>query len=317
MSEFTIPKKQREQIASGLMCLGSANKRAVERLSNIAQAIQKDNLLYKSLFLERIADLMTGISKQSVELLISGPKGSGKSYSCLTIADKLSKILSDRTKGKHSPEDFFTLKNSCILSDPDSVNEVLQNSKNNQIILVDDAGATFSNRTFNDKRNQAFNRILSVCRTQRWCVLYTVPMKSQADLVIRQLSNFYGHVYKSNHNGGFNILKLFSVDVKEGISSSEMFSRKLLFDGKKCDFWIIYSPPKDLADQYDKIREKSAQKIINQGGSFTQISSTDKKVKLIKDLKKTKTPNFTDLGRKYNMDKRTIKKIYDVEVKYG
>jgi hypothetical protein len=316
MSDFKLTDKQIEMINSGYMNLGPTNKRVIEKFSNICQEIKRLGLDPPSLFLERMADRLLGKSKQSFELLISGQKGSGKSYSALSICNSLSKILSRRSEGAHPPEYYFTLKNSCILSDPESVNNVLRNSKVNQLILIDDTGATFGSRTFQDKKNQAFNRILAICRTKRWGIIYTVPVRSQTDLQIRQLSNYYAQVYKSNHAGGFNLLKIFEADVIER-KTPEMISRRLVFEGHKFEMYCCFAPPEALAKAYDILRERSANEMIEKGGyNIPKKSKSDRKILLVKDLRKcVGVPNFAEMGRKHGINRISVKRIYEKEIK--
>jgi uncharacterized membrane protein len=218
-------------------------------------------------------------------------------------------MIADKMGGK--PEDYFTLKNSCILSDSESINAVLRDAGENQIILCDDTGITFGNRNFMDRKNQDFNRILAICRTMRWFLIFTVPLRSQVDLQLRQLANFYGIVYKSFHSARFNVLKIYSTDVKE-TRKYETYSRRLTFDEKKVDFYVCFAPPDALVKEYDKIRAATAKRIVNAGGSLDITKHIDKKELLIAALKKKKHPNYSKLGKQYGFCRQTVKKEYDL-----
>jgi hypothetical protein len=296
---------------SGIIRLGPQNKAALGRLASwISDEEKLDPCKPRSIFLEMIADRITNpVSKNDACLILSGPKGSGKSYSAVAMAYRLSVMLSGITGGK--PEDYFTLKNSCILSDPESINEVLRNARENQIILCDDTGITFGNRNFMDRKNQDFNRILAICRTMRWFLIFTVPLRSQVDLQLRQLANFYGIVYKSFHAHKFNVLKIYITDNQE-YGKHESFSRKLTFDEKKIDFFVCFAPPDNLVKEYDKIRAATAKRIVNAGGSLATLKPfVDKKAMLIETLKKITNPNYSVIGKKYGFCRQTVKKEYD------
>jgi hypothetical protein len=293
---------------SGIIKLGPQNKAALGRLASyVSDTIRETPQEPKSVFIEMIVDRITSkVSKLDACMILSGPKGSGKSYSAVGLAYRTSVMLAAKNDGK--PEDYFTLKNSCILSDPESINSVLREARENQIILCDDTGITFGNRSFMNEKNQNFNRILAICRTMRWFLIFTVPLRSQVDLQLRQLANYYGVVYKSFHAAKFNILKIYSTDVKE-TGKNETYSRRLSFDEKKMDFFVCFAPPDHLIKEYDKIRAATAKNIVNSGGSLT-TDFVDKKAILINALKREKKPNYSLLAKKYGFCRQTVQSEY-------
>jgi hypothetical protein len=119
---------------TGLIDLGPKNASAIKKLAVIATNIVKNNEPYPpSPFAKMVAELITGKDKQDFSIIISGDKGSGKSYGGLSlachIADETAKILGG------TREDFFTLENCALLEDTDGVNKILKISKKHQVII--------------------------------------------------------------------------------------------------------------------------------------------------------------------------------------
>jgi hypothetical protein len=245
---------------TGVITLGAANKSAIKRLANHAQAYLKSGEpLPISPFCELIADKISGTSKQDSSLLLSGRRGSGKSLSALYIALRVSEALSRKLGG--TPSDYFTLENCAVLDDETAIGKLLEKSIKHQIIIVDDSSVAINSRAFASSANRQFNKIFTVCRTQRWFLIFTTPIRSHIDLSIRQMVDFTGTVYKSFHAGSFNILKIHSVDVSEHSKNKE-YVRRLTFDKQKIDFWVAFHPGKELSDAYDVRRDAAALRII-------------------------------------------------------
>jgi hypothetical protein len=296
---------------TGLCRLGAMNKSAIEKAADISAILSAKGIHPKSLFLDMIADRLTDkISKNSATIILSGPLGSGKSYAAIGMAYRLSLILAERLK--HPATDFFTLKNSAILSDPEGINELLKNSRKHQIILIDDSGVAFGNRDFFTKKSKDFNRLMAIARPMRWLIIFTTPLRSQIDLQLRQFANWNGSVYFSAHQHGFSILKMYSVDVKE-IGGNQTFTRKVILGGKKMDFLVFWGPPKELADEYDKLREATARRIIGEGGSLDHNFKKDKSK--MKNVMKTTKERSHDM-KKY-LQQNPGSNLKETSVRFG
>ncbi len=246
--------------ASGVIALGPSNKSAIKRLANHAQAFLKSGEpLPPSPFCELIADKISGASKQDSSLLLSGKRGSGKSLSALFIAVRVSEALARIMGG--TPSDYFALENCAVLDDEAAIGELLKKSASHQIIIIDDSSVALNSRAFATTANRQFNKIFTVCRTRRWFLIFTTPIRSHIDLSIRQMVDFTGTVFKSFHVGSFNILKIHAVDVSEHSKNKE-YVRRLNFDKQKIDFWVAFHPGKELSDAYDIRRDAAALRII-------------------------------------------------------
>ena len=86
--------------------------------------------------------------------------------------------------------------------------------------------------------NRNFNALLSVCRTNRWILLLTAPLKKHTDNQTRDMVDITGVVYKSYHRGGFNFLKVTSGEISQ---SGKEYNHRMSFSKKKVDFWVSFN----------------------------------------------------------------------------
>jgi hypothetical protein len=146
----------------------------------------------------------------------------------------------------------------------------LQASKKFQVIIVDDASLAISSRQWNSEANQNWNALLTVCRTKRWMIILTSPLKSMLDIQTRDLTDFNIHVWKPFHVGGFNILKIFSSE-KSYVGKNQEFSKRFAVGKRKPRYWIAFSPPKEMCEEYDRLRDSGTTEInrrIVETGSY-------------------------------------------------
>ena len=255
--------------SKGLIDLGPANASAIKRLAYYASSLYKSGEeVPESPFIEWAADRITGDDKQDIVIFIQGRRGSGKSYSCLWIGKRLGAAIAKRKGGLWN--DYFNLTNIATLEDTDRVMQLLNETGKFQVVLIDDASIAVSNRSWNSAENRNFNALLQICRTRRWALLLTAPLKAHTDNQVRELCDFNGTVYKSYHKHGFNILKITSSEISP---TGKEYNHRLNFGkgNKKVDFWVTFRPDEDLAREYDLQRDASAIEInkrIVKTGSF-------------------------------------------------
>jgi len=246
--------------------LGPSNKSALKRFVNICDAIAKNNLpLPPSPFIEFIVDRTTGKSKQDFTGTVDGKKGMGKSYTGGYECGRYAIELADRWG--QDPRDYFSLDNCALLEDTEGITRILNEAGKHQAILIDDAGVAVSNRDFASQKNKNFNKIVTVCRTKRWFVLQNAPMSSHIDLQQRELMDMTGHIYRSYHEGGFNIVKFNSSESRYRFGKKRVFEKRFSFYDRKIDFYCAYSPDvldpfKRFTTEYDKQREEATNRII-------------------------------------------------------
>lgn len=274
-------------IGTGLIDLGAANGSAMGRLVNYATAIIKSGKpIPESPFIEWAADRVTGEDKQDLVIFLQGRRGSGKSYSCLYIGKRLAQAIAKRKGGKW--QNYFSLEYCATLEDNEAVIRILNNAGMYKVVLIDDCSLAISNRGWNSPQNRNFNALLSVCRTNRWILLLTAPLKSHIDNQVREMTDLTGTVYKSFHKGGFNVLKMTSSEIST-VGNKE-YTKKLHFEKKKVDFWVTFRPDEELARQYDIQRDEGTKRInscIVETGSFKSSGKiTDSRTTAEKNLVK-------------------------------
>jgi hypothetical protein len=151
--------------------------------------------------------------------------------------------------------------------DSSKITHLLSTKGKYQVLIIDDAGVGANNREFLSRGNINFNKIVMTCRTKRWVVIFTSVLKSHVDLNIREMSDILINIYKSFHEGGFNICKAKNSDVIELPNNKNItISKRLSFDkdNKKIDFWVSFAPDKQLAEEYDRQRDIAADQILQE-----------------------------------------------------
>jgi hypothetical protein len=242
-------------IAEGHIDLGGATNNAINRLAKYASRIvESGKPIPQSPFITWAADRLVGKDKQDLVFFLQGRRGSGKSYSCLYISKRLAEAIAARKGGVW--QDYFSLENCATLEDSDGILQLLSKTKNNQVVVVDDASVAISNRAWNSQENRNWNALLTVCRTRRWALFINAPLRGHVDIQTRQLCDFTGTVYKSFHAGGFNILKVTSSEMS---TTGKEYNKRLSFNNAKVDFWVTFLPDEELARKYDETRSKATE----------------------------------------------------------
>jgi len=248
--------------------LGPANRSALKRFVNICSKISQNKLpIPPSPFIELIVDRTTGKSKQDFTGSVDGKKGTGKSYTGGYECGRYAIETAEKLGG--DPKDYFSLENCALLEDTEGITRILNEAEKYQAILIDDAGVAVSNRDFATQKNKNFNKIITVCRTMRWFVLQNAPISSHIDLQQRELMDMIGHIYKSYHEDGFNIVKFNSSETKYRFGKKRVYEKRYSFFDRKFDFYCAYSPDvldpfKGFTAKYDKQRDEAAIRLINE-----------------------------------------------------
>lgn len=261
----TIPDKKTADFeipADGIINLHARNKSAITRFAAIVtRMIKKKVEIPPNLWIQYIAQRVTGKDKQDFSMMMTGRKGKGKSYSSLRIAQVLAVEIAKIT-GK-TPDDYFTLENNCcLLEDTEGINRIIKSAGLNQIILIDDAGVAVGSRDFATTKNKNFNALLSTCRTKRWVIILNVPAKSHIDKQIRELVDCWAKVVIKMHDCGFNILKINSVEINEN-NQNKPYGKRYQFGKRKIGMYAVLSPDPLTAEKYDTLRDAAAQRIID------------------------------------------------------
>lgn len=246
---------------SNIVHLGPKRPSCVKTFARIVrQMLRTKTPIPRSRFASYVSSRVTGEDKQDFSMIITGRKGSGKSYSSLRICQMIAKEHVTTLGGK--PEDYFSIDNCCLLEDTEGINKIVKYSKKYQIILIDDAGVAIGSRDFATTNNKNFNKILSTCRTKRWVVLLNTPAKTHIDKQVRELVDCWASVFLPQHPWGFNIIKIHSISINEQ-KANHPYLKRYEFDKQKVDMWAVLMPDKATVTDYDIRREAAAQRLID------------------------------------------------------
>jgi len=277
--------------------LGPANRSALKRFVNICSLISQNHLpLPPSPLIEFVVDRTTGESKQDFTGSIDGKKGKGKSYTGGYENGRYAIEVADRWG--QDPKDYFSLDNCALLEDTEGITRILDEAEKYQAIMIDDAGVAVSNRDFATQKNKNLNKIMTVCRTKRWFVMQNAPMSSHIDLQQRELMDMIGHIYKSYHKDGFNIVKFNSSESVFRFGKKRVYEKRYSFYDRKIDFYCAYSPDvldpfKGFTKKYEKQREEAANRLIS------EITVTEKERKNpISNRAKKRKENIEKYGQR-------------------
>jgi ABC-type dipeptide/oligopeptide/nickel transport system ATPase component len=210
------------------------------------------------------------LDKQDFLAAVSGPRGSGKSYTCLSALNHVADEVADIRGG--DPLDYFDPRHNVLaLDDAQSVSELLARKSNNkhQCILIDD-NVALGNHDWNTKASKNAVKIFMTMRTMRNCIFLNAPLFQHLDNSIRDYCQMTMWIAGSFHVGGFNIVK---VNYHEVSQTGKDYKHRLSFDGKKIDYWASFAPPQHILDYYDVAREESAKRLaelISETGSATR-----------------------------------------------
>lgn len=142
---------------------------------------------------------------------ITGPTGSGKTYSALTLAEK---IDFNFTKDNivFTPEEFISLLNSDTLS-------------KGSVIVFDEAGVTLNARQWQQSSNQMIQHVLQTFRHKNYIVIFTAPHFGFIDKASRELFHCYMETQRIDFTNKKCILKPLMIQVAQ--RSGKMYFKYL------------------------------------------------------------------------------------------
>jgi hypothetical protein len=233
-------------------------------------------------------------------VLVSGPRGVGKSWLCLSLAWGISRELS-RIHHPKKPEAFFSIPDNITSIDETGILRLLSSPKIkelNQVYIMDDAGVGLGNRKFNQKSNIAANEVLQVCRVYRSTLIINMIRTEHVDLLPRQISDFQIEVLGANVLTGQSVCKISLVrkNYKQGAADLHPFLR---WKKKRVRYWLGCAPPPHLAEAYEKLRlEQTSAHIdrVREKNAETLGEKEKGKGKRARDIAAELAPRIRDLS---------------------
>jgi hypothetical protein len=207
----------------------------------------KHRLTIGELFGSRI----TSRHNQNAILNIVGKQGMGKSNAALYIATETAKWIAKHKGGK--PEDYFTIDN-CAIMELDTIIPIVKNvdKLRYNIFILDDIGASYGARDYQNVVNKAFNKIIQTFRDSNTLVILTMPDDFLIDKVPRKLAHFQIEMTTQIFHMNVSIGKL--SEVKEIYKAHKTIYPFVHDNGVKytrCMFKLVEGP---LHEEYNRRR---------------------------------------------------------------
>ncbi len=190
-------------------------------------------------------------SKNQNNLIIFvGKTGSGKTYSAISVSEKLSK----RSKVHFGIENIvFSLKELLSLINSNKL-------RKGSTILFDEPQISISNREFQSKANKLFNYLISTFRHKNFNVLFCTPYENLLDKSTRKLFHAKFVMEKIDIKKKLTIIRPFLLQYNSG---KDKFYEKYLRVKRKPEgmsvylmkplkLWSLPKPDEELIKLYEK-----------------------------------------------------------------
>ncbi|MFB6200345.1 MAG: ATP-binding protein [Candidatus Nanohaloarchaea archaeon] len=133
--------------------------------------------------------------------IITGPTGSGKSWSALSLAEKIDPDF-NADKVVLRPEKFLE-------------NVAERNWGQGDVVIFDEAGAGMNAKAHMTKKNRIIDQVLQTFRRQNIAVIFTVPSKANVDKSVRRLLHTYIETKTIDYENERNHLKWLDMDYNQ------------------------------------------------------------------------------------------------------
>lgn len=183
---------------------------------------------------------------------ITGPTGSGKSYSGLHLCERI--------------DQDFDVDNVVF-----SAKELLMLVKQGDLpsgsaILFEEAGVEANNRTWQSTANQALNFLFQTFRSMNYMVVLTLPSLGGLDKQIRQLLHCFMPTQGIDRKHSTVEIKPLFLQVNQ--QTGDIYKKYLQFtddDGeqKQLTRWHAKMPSKDLRERYEKKKQEYQEELIS------------------------------------------------------
>ena len=238
--------------------------------------------------------------------IITGQTGSGKSWSALSMAEKIDPDF-DTSKVVLEPENF--LKNVAE-----------RTWGQGDVVIFDEAGAGMSAKAHMTKKNRIIDQVLQTLRRQNIAVIFTVPSKSNVDKSVRRLLHTYIETKGIDYKNNRNLLKWLEMDYNQKTDKIYYkYPKRKNSEGaiRKIKTVKMGKPSEDLIKQYESKRTKFQDRknkefydeIKEQVDDNDNNSSRSKKEKIMEELEDQEDPSTKQLAKKYNTDQSYVSQV--------
>lgn len=190
---------------------------------------------------------------KNVLILIIGATGSGKSWACMKICEDWYKYRFGETKK-------FTSNNICF-SLVESAEKILNGEvKQEEFLIVEEAGIQMNSLEFQNKTNKLFNNILQSVRCKNTGFIFNLPSFALMNKTARSLAHAVFEMVKIE--GNYSVLK--PKGLQTNAMSGKIYPKYLrqIIDGKfiKASRLKVGKPSPELVIPYEKMKQEFVDK---------------------------------------------------------
>lgn len=206
---------------------------------------------------------------------LTGPTGSGKSWTGLSIAEQLDSDF-DATRVIFSATELMNLINSGKL-------------KRGSVILWDEAGVDLSNRNWQSMTNKLINLLVQTFRHKGFILIFTVPYSDFVDMATRKL--FHANFETQSINTQRKTCRIkpllleYNPEVKKWYRH---YLKKRLPGGgmSKVRRWDVVKPSEELIKEYEKKKIRFTRELNEDIEFQLQMHNQNKERKELTDNQK-------------------------------
>jgi hypothetical protein len=237
-----------------------------------------------------LAKRVCGEDVQDALVILSGPRGSGKSISALDLADGIAKYISILKYGDAShKKEFFNISNVASIDEESLLNIISKVEIENSVIILDDGSIALNSRNSMSTINKAVVNLITISRHKRNVVIITTPSRGQIDVAIRRMCSHWGHIKYSHHDEGYNDMQFRKLTFHQNsnkTTEANITAKDLGYEGKyaskiKIQTWRVPAPKdKQLIIDYEKMRSNQGDALISEANAMLKQAILAKKEKL-------------------------------------
>lgn len=248
--------------------------------------------------------------------VITGPTGSGKTYSALALAEAIDPNFSAKNI-VFTPEEFMQLLNGDTLS-------------KGSVIVFDEAGVTLNARQWQQSSNQMIQHVLQTFRHKNYIVIFTAPHFGFIDRASRELFHCYMETQYIDFRSKKCALKPLMIQVAQ--RSGKMYFKYLrvilpkvgkvelkevLIPLASKPILDLYEPKKTTFTSY--INEKYEAEMTKDKTKEVKLSDEDTKFNKIAQLRAlneldNKKHKWEDIGDIYDTTGDAIRRWYSIRL---
>lgn len=204
------------------------------------------------------AETVTSEFNQDISFLMVGKKGTGKSFTQLSLAYSTACEIAAIVGGTWN--DYFDIETNMAIVDPNKANEVMGIQTKHAVKVFDDIGIGWGARNWQDEQNKAKNDIFQINRVDNTVQMFSVPNQFLLDKVPRSLVSHYAETHQQFFRKGFVTIKLFEPQTifREG----KIIQPYLQVNRNKYVIYAVPRPPNELAKRYKELRQEVTHKIV-------------------------------------------------------